>query len=117
MRRDFQKWGKDLQVTLHDPELLPAWRSLLDEWRSADAERATGRARTARSRVALEVRVRNLLTAALPDGAARPALVPLDKGRPRFAADLIAPVDLPVRDGADPLRLRVPVRVALTPEL
>lgn len=117
MRRGFHKWGRDLEVTLHDPERLPAWRARLDEWRAADAERATGRARTARSRVALESRVRNLLAASLPNGAERPALVPLDKGRPRFAADLVAPVDLPVRDGADPLRLRVPVRVALPPEL
>ena len=117
MRRDFQKWGKNLQVSMHDPDILPGWRARLDEWRAEDADRATGRARAARSRAALESRIRNLLTAALPDGAERPALVPLDKGRPRFAADLIAPVDLPVRDGVDPLSLRVPVRIALPPEL
>lgn len=117
MRRDFQKWGKNLQVTMHDPDMVAGWRVRLDEWRAEDADRATGRARAARSRAALVSRIRNLLTAALPDGAERPALVPLDKGRPRFAADLIAPVELPVRDGADPLRLRVPVRVALPPML
>jgi ATP-dependent RNA helicase SUPV3L1/SUV3 len=117
LRRGFQKWGKDLQVTLHDPDLLPDWRARIDAWRAADADGATGRARSVRSRVALESRIRNLLTAALPDGASRPALIALDKGRPRFAADLVAPIDLTVRDGAEPLSLPVPMRVELPPEL
>lgn len=110
-RRRFRRWGRDLQVTMHDPDLLPDWRCQLEAWRAADAEGAARRAGDARAISARETRVRNLLKAALPEGTG--TLVVLDKGKPRFAADLFAPIDLPVLDGTGPLRLLVPMRVQL----
>lgn len=115
MRRGFRKWGKDLEVTMHDPDLLPDWRAQLDAWRAADKAGKASRAGEARSRSARETRVRNLLKAAFPEGAV--ALVPLNQGRTRFALDLVAPVRLPVPGAPGPLRLNAPVRVELPQEV
>lgn len=115
MRRGFRKWGRDLEVTMHDPDLLPDWRGQLDAWRAADKAGAASRAGEARSRSARETRVRNLLKAAFPEGAV--ALVPLNPGRTRFALDLVAPVRLPVPGAPEPLLLNVPVRVELPQDL
>ena len=115
MRRGFRKWGRDLEVTMHDPDLLPDWRGQLDAWRAADKAGTARKAGEARSRSARETRVRNLLKAAFPEGAA--ALVPLNPGRTRFALDLVAPVHLPVPGAPEPLRLNAPVRVELPQDL
>jgi ATP-dependent RNA helicase SUPV3L1/SUV3 len=111
----FQKWGKKLQVSMHDPDLLPDWKGRIEAWRVADTERAATRAGKARAIHARETRVRNLLKAALPEST--PTLVVLDKGFVRFAVDLVAPVDLPIPTGTTALCLRVPMRVQLPDEL
>jgi ATP-dependent RNA helicase SUPV3L1/SUV3 len=117
MRRDFRKWGKDLQVTMHDPDKLPEWRAKLETWRAEDASSTARKAGDARARAARETRVRNLVKASLPDGTDRASLISINKVKDRFAADLFAPVELPVRDGAAALSIRVPMRLPLPPKL
>lgn len=114
-RSRFRRWGRDLQVTMHDPDLLPDWRCQLEAWRAADAEVAARKTGDARAVSARETRVRNLLKAALPEGTG--TLAVLEKGKPRFAADLVAPIDLPVLDVTGPLRLLVPMRIQLPKRL
>lgn len=117
MRRDFRKWGKDLQVTMHDPALVPEWRAKLDAWRAEDAAATARRTGNARARGARETRVRNLVAAALRDGADGYAVLPLNGDRTRFALDLTGPVEVPVPNRSDPLRLNVPMRLEVPSEL
>lgn len=117
MRRGFRKWGRDLEVTMHDPDLLPGWRSELEGWRAADAAATARRTGSARTRSARETRVRNLIVAALPDESEGYAVLPLNGERTRFALDLTGPVEVPVPSRSSPLRLNVPMRLELPGEL
>lgn len=117
MRRSFRKWGKDLEVTMHDPDLVPEWRAKLSGWRASDAEERAAAARGGRALAARQARIRNLLEAALPEGAGPVSLQPSSKDLTSLSVTLFAPLPLCLEGPEGHLTLRVPIRVALTPDL
>ncbi|MCE6958835.1 hypothetical protein LAZ40_07205 [Cereibacter sphaeroides] len=115
-RKDFHKWGRDLQVTMHDPRLLTEWQAQVETWRRDDrAAAAAARAEVQRGR-ALATRVTNLVAAALPEGVTLGGVEPVSTPVPAVAVDLYAPVPLRLRaNEADPM-LTVPMRIRLEEE-
>lgn len=113
MRREFQKWGKSLQVTMHDPDLIPGWRALIEDWRAADQgvkERARG---DSRARQALITRVTKLVAAAMPDSAHFVEASAAGGKTILFDLHFFATIDVPLERDVGPPGLPVPIRIRL----
>lgn len=115
MRKAFRKWGKDLTVSLHDPDRLPEWRAQLDDWRRKDAEARDRVQADARKARALKARVVNLVKLAVPEGSDLIDMQFHGGKAPWLLLSLEVEVDLPLRPDV-PTPLRVPLAFRLLPQ-